>query len=258
MVEILTPVALVLTGYAVALFIISIFLKRNDIADVAWGPGIVLVAIVGLSASTVSPMWPHYLMVALMSVWALRLSLRIYLKNRSKPEDARYKAWRDSWGVWFYPRSFLQVYALQCFLMILLAASALSAALTEPQAFLMPAISIGALVWLLGFYFEVVGDYQLDSFLKKPENKGKLMQSGLWHYTRHPNYFGEVTMWWGLWLMLAGTPYVWLGLISPLTITILIVFVSGIPMLEPLMEKHPDWAEYKRRTSVLVPWWPKA
>ena len=112
---------------------------------------------------------------------------------------------------------------------------------------------IGVAVWLVGFYFEAVGDAQLARFIKNTANKGKLMQSGLWAYTRHPNYFGEVTQWWGLGIIALAVPGGWLGLIGPLTITYLILKVSGIPMLEKKMALHPDFASYKQRVSVFVP-----
>jgi steroid 5-alpha reductase family enzyme len=112
---------------------------------------------------------------------------------------------------------------------------------------------VGVAVWLLGFYFEAVGDAQLARFIKDPANKGKLMQNGLWAYTRHPNYFGEVTQWWGIWLIALFVPSGWLAIIGPITITFLILKVSGIPMLEKKMAEHPDFAEYKRRVSVFIP-----
>ncbi|MBM3204878.1 DUF1295 domain-containing protein, partial [Candidatus Uhrbacteria bacterium] len=112
---------------------------------------------------------------------------------------------------------------------------------------------VGVAVWLLGFYFEAVGDAQLARFIKDPANKGKLMQSGLWAYTRHPNYFGEVTQWWGIWLVALSVPNSLFAMIGPLTITFLILKVSGIPMLEKKMAEHPDFAEYKRRVSVFIP-----
>ena len=112
---------------------------------------------------------------------------------------------------------------------------------------------LGILIWLIGFFFESVGDAQLKSFVSKPINKGRLMQTGLWRYTRHPNYFGEVTQWWGLWLIATNAPNGWLGIIGPLTITILILKVSGIPLLEKKMIENPEFAEYKKRTSVFIP-----
>jgi steroid 5-alpha reductase family enzyme len=117
---------------------------------------------------------------------------------------------------------------------------------------------LGVIVWVVGFYFEAMGDVQLARFIKNHANKGKLMQSGLWAYTRHPNYFGEVTQWWGLWLIALSVPNGWLGSIGPITITFLILKVSGIPMLEKKMAENPEFAEYKRRVSVFFPLLPRA
>ena len=160
-------------------------------------------------------------------------------------------------GGWFYLRSFLQVYVLQCFLMLVLAASAVVATQSPVDSFNPYLLALGVSIWLLGFYFEVLGDLQLDRHLKDPTQMGRLMQGGLWHYTRHPNYFGEITMWWGLWVITTTLPYWWLALLSPVAITLLIRFVSGVPLLEPMMEKYPEWEQYKARTNMLIPWWPK-
>jgi len=253
MLSILTTLAVLLTGLACLLFIIAILLKRNDIADVAWGPGIALTAWTGAYLSPIVLGVPHYLLLTLITIWAARLGLRILIKNATKPEDKRYQVWRESWGAWFYPRSFLQVFLLQCMLMLAMATVAIAASLSPASMFTTEFLFIGGAVWLLGFIFEFVGDWQLDAFLKQAKNKGKLMTTGLWKYSRHPNYFGEITMWWGLWLMTVGTSSMLIALTSPILITLLIVFVSGLPLLEKMMEKHPDWARYKRATSVLIP-----
>lgn len=112
---------------------------------------------------------------------------------------------------------------------------------------------VGILVWLTGFLFETIGDAQLASFRKNPANKEKLIQTGLWKYTRHPNYFGEVILWWGIWLFTIGVGQAWLGLIGPVVITLLILFVSGVPMLEKKYEGRPDWEAYKKKTSRFFP-----
>jgi steroid 5-alpha reductase family enzyme len=116
---------------------------------------------------------------------------------------------------------------------------------------------VGLAIWMLGFYFESVGDSQLAKFMKDPLNKGKLMTSGLWKYTRHPNYFGEVTQWWGMWIIALSVPSGFIAIIGPLTITVLILKISGIPMLEKRMQLNPDFEAYKRRTSVFFPLPPK-
>lgn len=246
---------LTIAVYVTALFAVSVAIKRNDIADIAWGPGIALAAWSGWYAAA-APREPAILLtLSLISIWALRLAWRIGRKNRNKPEDARYKRWRESWGSVFYLRSYLQVFLLQGFLMLLLASSAI--ALTSTTITNSSYMVLGTIVWIIGFFFEVVGDAQLDQFLHDNKNKGKLMRYGLWKYSRHPNYFGEITMWWGLALiaLTSGAP-LWL-FISPITITLLILFVSGIPLLEEHFKEHPEWPEYKKRTSVLIPLPPK-
>ena len=119
-------------------------------------------------------------------------------------------------------------------------------------------LSIGVLIWLVGFFFETVGDYQLDRFITNSSNRGKIMRYGLWKYSRHPNYFGEVVMWWGIWLIVAPLSFGLIALISPLTITILILYVSGIPLLEASMKKYDEWSEYARKTSIFIPLPPKS
>jgi steroid 5-alpha reductase family enzyme len=116
---------------------------------------------------------------------------------------------------------------------------------------------VGVLVWAIGFSFETVGDYQLTQFLANPDNRGRILKYGLWKYTRHPNYFGEVTLWWGVFLIALSVANGWMGIIGPLTISFLILRVSGIPLLERPFEGKPEWEEYKRRTSVFFPWFPK-
>lgn len=116
---------------------------------------------------------------------------------------------------------------------------------------------VGLFIWLVGYFFEVIGDWQLDRFINSKPALGEILSSGLWKYTRHPNYFGEVTMWWGVWLMIAPLPMSYFALISPLMITFLILKVSGIPMLEKSFSDNQNFQEYKKRTSAFFPLPPK-
>lgn len=253
----LTTVALTVGIYITAGFIISVIVQRNDIADIMWGPGIALVAWSAMGFDISSATLIQQVITALISIWAVRLAIRIFRKNYRKGEDSRYRRWRDSWGAWFYPRSFLQVFLLQGFLMIMVGYSAIHAAVFAADSVSVLWLYVGGIVWLCGFIVEVVADYQLDHFLQNPANKGRLMKYGLWRYSRHPNYFGEITMWWGIWIILTPVSLSMFALLSPLTITTLILFVSGIPLLEASLKKHPEFAEYKRTTSVFIPWFPK-
>lgn len=244
--------ALILFVYMSLAFALAVIKKRNDLADVAWGLGFVLMAWASFVISGHAGL-RGVLVGTLVTVWGLRLAWHIYARHRGKAEDYRYLTWRKAWGKWFYLRSYLQVYLFQGVLLFLVSAPVM---LINHSAG--PSLGwldlAGILVWLIGFYFEAVGDTQLAEFTRDPANKGKLLQSGLWRYSRHPNYFGEVTLWWGIGLVALSVPNGLVGIIGPVTITILILKVSGISMLEKQMALKPGFADYKRRTSVFVPW----
>jgi steroid 5-alpha reductase family enzyme len=168
------------------------------------------------------------------------------LRNLKKSEDFRYKQWRDTWGKWFYLRSFFQVYLLQGLLMIVIGYPFIHAAVYGADSQLGILSVLGVAVWCVGYFFEVVSDYQLDVFIKNPANKGAVMDQGLWQYSRHPNYFGEVTMWWGVWLITLPFPFGLYTIVSPLAITFLILNVSGVPLLEKKFAGNPKFEEYKK------------
>lgn len=245
-------------GYSIALvflymllwFFISLWKRNNGLVDIAWGLGFVLIAISThrafekiTSASQV--------VTILTTLWGLRLSYHLFRRNWGKKEDFRYAAWRKEWGKWIVPRSFFQIYMLQGVLMLIIALPIIVTNST-PQLFVVPVMS-GVLVWLVGFFFEVVGDAQLRAFVSNPDNKGQLMTTGLWQYTRHPNYFGEAVMWWGIWIISLGTVYGIYTVISPLLLTFLLLKVSGVPMLEKKYEGRKDWDAYKQKTSMFIP-----
>lgn len=243
--------ALILFVYMSFCFVVSLIRKRNDIADVAWGIGFILIS---WSAFFLSENFGNLALLAniLVSVWGARLAWHIYNRNKGKSEDYRYLAWRKEWGQWFYLRSYFQVYLLQG-LFLFLIASPLMIINNNPGARINLIDFFGISIWLPGFLFEVIGDAQLKKFISNPANKGKLMQEGLWKYSRHPNYFGEVTQWWALWLIALSLPNGWLSIIGPLTITILILKISGIPLLEKKMISNPEFAEYRKKTSMFIP-----
>lgn len=237
-------------------FIVSLHYKRNDVADLAWGLGFILVAVSSLLIGGNSSV-RALLMTLLVCIWGTRLSWHIFSRLRRKPdEDSRYAQWRKDWGKWVVVRSFLQVYVLQTILMVIIAYPIWFVNLNPEGAFTARDVA-GLLIWIVGFIFEVVGDAQLRAFVSDPKNKGKIMQSGLWKYSRHPNYFGEVTMWWGLFVMALQLPFGWQTIIGPATITFLILFVSGVPLLEKKYAGRKDFEEYKKKTSVFIPLPPK-
>jgi len=245
----------VIGAFVTMLFILSLILKRNDIADVAWGTGIFIVALVSYFSGAQGEL--SLILTVLAGLWGVRLTLRIFLRNRKKTEDFRYKKWRDEWGKWFYVRSYFQVYLLQGLLMVAVGYSFVHVSVFGDSSAL-SFISIGGiLVWLVGYFFETVGDWQLDKFIANKPASSEILSSGLWKYTRHPNYFGEVTMWWGVWIMIVSLPLSYIALISPLMITFLILKVSGIPMLEKSFVDNQNFQEYKKHTSAFFPLPPK-
>ncbi|UCF89539.1 MAG: DUF1295 domain-containing protein, partial [bacterium] len=169
----------------------------------------------------------------------------------------RYRKWREEWGSNFLLRSFLQIYLLQGAVILIVVSPVLKVA-AEPGRALGLMDAVGALTWMVGFLFESLGDWQLLVFKRDTANKGRIITTGLWRYSRHPNYFGECTLWWGVFLVALGSPGSWWTAISPLTINFLLLYVSGIPMLEKKYEGDPAFEDYKRRTSALIPWFPRS
>lgn len=237
-------------------FVIAIWLKDNSIVDIAYGLAFVLVCWSGfLVYGSTHPR--QCLMLTLITLWGLRLTSHIYLRKQGEQgEDFRYRQWRESWGKTFVWRSYLQIFMLQGTVVFLVSLPALLV-LRHPGAALSWIDLLGGLIWGLGFIFEALGDWQLLRFKKNPANRGRIIQGGLWRYTRHPNYFGEATLWWGIFLIALGSPLGWLAIISPLLIDFLLLKVSGIPMLEAKYEGNSEFAAYKNRTNAFFPWIPK-
>lgn len=245
---------------AVLGFVISLWKKDNSIADVLYAWHFMMLASIALALSFLLASYVgrfptlSCLLAFLVVLWGLRLSFRIYAKNKGKPEDFRYASWRANWK-WFKTRSFFQ---MQGIIALVIVSPIVLAILFTPTK-LTAVIVVGIIIWLKGFIFETIGDAQLDRFIKNPEHKGMLMTTGLWKFSRHPNYFGEALMWWGFWVIsLSDAGDIWyITIISPLLITFLLVKVSGIPLLEARMSQHPDWTRYAQKTSKLIPWFPK-
>jgi steroid 5-alpha reductase family enzyme len=241
--------------YMTIFFIVAVQKKDNSLADIAWGMGFVCITYLTLLIQ--NAFQPRQLLVTgLVTLWGLRLALYISTRNRGKGEDPRYRKWREDWGRQWIIKSYLQVFLLQGFFMLVIAASIIvvNSRTSSSLNFL---DLIGSTIWLIGFIFETIGDYQLRAFIANPANHNRIMQSGLWRYTRHPNYFGEATMWWGIFVIALNTAYGILAIVSPLLITTLLLFVSGVPLLEKRYAGNPEFDKYKQQTSVFIPWFPK-
>ena len=251
MVDILFDVALAIWIYMSLFFLLALFLKDNSIVDIGWGLGFILITILMIIQRPIPGMRGiAYIFVIL---WGFRLARHIFLRNRGRSEDFRYAAWREEWGIWFIPRSYLQIFMLQGIIMFIVVYPivVISVAPLRPVGIIE---AIGSIVWSIGFFFETVSDLQLSRFKKDPDNKGKIITTGLWKYTRHPNYFGEVVMWWGIFLLALPVHYGWTAVVSPLLITYLLTKVSGVPLLERKYAGNVQFERYKQRTNTFFPW----
>lgn len=251
----MTTAALIIFLYFFAFFLVGTALRNNSLVDIGWGAGFVVVAWLLLLLRLPAGL-PQWIVTLLITLWGGRLFWHILRRNLGKGEDFRYAAFRKAWGKWVVPRAFLQVYMLQGVFMYLISLSVIL--LPDTLNILRPVLLIaGVLVFALGFTMETIADKQLSTFRKNPANKGQLMTRGLWRYSRHPNYFGEATLWWGIFLIAVSGGVPWIAVISPLTITLLLRFVSGVPMLEKAMRSRPGFAQYDAQTSIFIPWFPK-
>lgn len=248
-------IPLLVLAFMTGMFALAFGLRNNGIVDIGWGIGFVLIASAGLWLQP-APDPRQWLLWGLVLAWGIRLAVYILLRSKGKGEDWRYAQWRKDWGSNWIWRSFLQVFMLQGAVMLVVATPVwLSIAYHGGPLNIWDWLGTG--IFGVGLLVESLGDFQLMAFKSKAENKGKIMTIGIWRYSRHPNYFGEALLWWGLGIITLNLPYGYWGLIGPAAINYFLIFVSGVPMLEKGMEGRPGWAEYKARTSALIPWFPK-
>lgn len=255
MVTFIIQSALVVFLFMTAVFLLALLHKDNSIVDIAWGLGF---SVVALLTFVLKEGWTirHIIVTGLVLIWGIRLAVHIAIRKKGKGEDFRYAKWRQEWGRWFVLRSYFQIYMLQGVFLLIISSPVILVNLSARPGLTIIDV-LGIVVWCVGFIFEAGGDVQLKQFKKNPENKGKIMTSGLWTYTRHPNYFGESVMWVGVFLLAVSVQNGWVAIISPLTITFLLLRVSGIPMLEKKYEGNKEFELYARRTNAFFPWLPK-
>lgn len=241
----------------VLLWLVSLRLKNSSIVDIFWGTGFVIAGWVYFLL-TPDGFFPRKLLImTLVTIWGLRLSLYILRRNWGKPEDFRYQVWRKEAGQAWWWRSFFKVFLLQGFLLWIISIPLLAAQYPQLPDHLTFLDYLGVFLWLIGFFFESTGDYQLARFKADPANKGKVMDKGVWRYTRHPNYFGDSAQWWGYYLIALAAGG-WWSLFSPVLMTLLLLRVSGVALLEKTLETKPGYKEYIEKTSSFIPWFPKS
>lgn len=237
-------------------WLISVFRKDAGIIDICWGPGFALIAW-GLFLNVEERHVAQWLLVILTSVWALRLSIHLAARNIGKPEDFRYQTMRNRWGRSFPLASLFIVFGLQGAVMWIVSLPLqISLSVTAPSSTVLAAVGIA--LWAVGMFFEAVGDRQLVRFRNHPENVGRVLDTGLWQYTRHPNYFGDCLIWWGLFFVAVSHSGVWWTMISPLIMTFLLLRVSGVSLLEKtLRTSKPEYSDYVSRTNAFLPGKPR-
>jgi len=237
----------------VLLWAVSLVLRNAGIVDVFWGPGFVIVGGFYLATATVDPGPRAWLVFALTTLWASRLALHIGFRNAKTGEDFRYRAWREESGRSFWWVSLFKVFLLQAVVLWIVSSPLLLAHSLGPQGGLSLFDLAGLALFLVGFVWEVVSDWQLARFKSDPANKGRILETGLWARSRHPNYFGETVLWWGLGLLALPTGG-WLAFVGPAMITFLLMKVSGVAMLDAaLVDRRPGYEEYIRSTPAFFP-----
>lgn len=240
-----------------SLWIISVFLTNVSIVDPFWGMSYVLAGI-WYYLQTDGFEIRKQIVLALVIIWGLRLSIYLMWRNFGKGEDFRYKQFRKDYGekrYWWV--SFFQTFLLQGILAWFISAPLLAAMYYSNNSALGIFDYLAIIIWIIGFTFEAGGDFQMARFKSKSTNKGKVLNKGFWKYTRHPNYFGDATVWWayGLFSIAAGA---YIPILGSILMTFLIIRVSGVMLLErSLKDKKPEYQDYIRKTSAFIPWFPK-
>lgn len=242
-----------ITAFFVLVWLLSLVLGNAAIADLFWGPGFVVAGVTYLTALPGEPTPRGILVVALAALWAARLALHIGIRSAGAPEDFRYRKWREEAGPAFWWISLFKVFLLQALLLWIVSSPLLLAQLKGPGAALAAKDLIAIALFVIGFAVESIADRQLTRFKADPSNRGRILRTGLWARSRHPNYFGEAVLWWGLGLLAAPTGG-WLAIVGPAFITFLLLKVSGVAMLDAaLVDRRPGYADYIRSTPAFFP-----
>ena len=249
--------AIIILVLVTLLWIWSVFIKNVSIVDIFWGFGFVVVNVFyvlmsgDLNARKI-------LILALVSIWGLRLSIYLAFRNLGKGEDFRYQEFRRNFGpkrYWWF--SFFQAFLLQGALIMMISLPLLGISTSNSSGDLKVLDYIGIIVWIIGFSFEAGGDFQLAHFKKDIKNKGKVLNIGFWKYTRHPNYFGDAAVWWAYALLSIAAGGYW-QVIGSVIMTLLIIKISGVSLLEKTLKKtKPQYKEYIQKTNSFFPWFPK-
>ncbi|MCB1693788.1 MAG: DUF1295 domain-containing protein [Pseudomonadales bacterium] len=235
------------------LWLVSVAIRDASIIDLFWGPGFVLCNWVTFMLAEGSGTGRMWLVHALVTLWGLRLAMHLFVRNAGAGEDARYRRWRENGGPNWWLVTYYRIYLFQGAIMMLVALPVIIVNAAPEQASLGWLDIVGGLVWLCGFCFETVADQQLVSFRRNPDNAGRVLDTGLWRYSLHPNYFGDALSWWGLAMIAASVPGGWISFIGPVVMTGVFLGVSNGVLERALTKSRPGYAEHVRRTSAFFP-----
>lgn len=224
--------------------------NRLDVVDTGWGLGFIVVAWLVVIQRHLEA---DYVVAILVTIWGLRLARHTYRRSRKRGEDdPRYVALASKWRGNYWLSAYYKIFITQgVFLWVISLPIVFAAGASRPSSSWF--LAAGAIIWAIGFALEAISDKQLGEFLSQPANKGQVMDHGLWRFSRHPNFFGELTQWWGIGVIACGARLGYIGLIGPLALTISIVFISGIPPIENRKRSNPAYKKYMQRTSPLIP-----
>jgi len=244
----------IIVTYFMFFFVGGTRTKNNSVVDMGWGLGFVIPTVVLYFFTSQTD--PQFILLFLVSFWGLRLTYYLVKRNLGKPEDFRYKLWRRQWGKNAISKAFIRVYLLQAVIMAVVSLPVVTMMNETSNDVALNLWSLAALaIYFIGIFFEAVGDSQLKEHRKIAP--GELLTSGVWSLTRHPNYFGNSAIWFGITLfVIIHQPSLWWTLVSPLLMTYILVFIST-PMVERRMQKKAGWAEYKSSTNMFLPWFKK-
>ena len=257
LITIMLTAAAVIFGLMTLLWVVSLLLKNSSIVDIFWGAGFVISAWLYFFLTPEGYLPRKIILLVLATVWGMRLTLHVFLRNHNKGEDFRYQKWRRESGRIWWIKSLFQVFLLQGLLMWLISFPLMTAQFYNRSHQLGFLDYLAVLLWAVGFFFEFVGDLQLTRFRKNPANNGAVLSTGVWRYSRHPNYFGDSAQWWAYYLfsLSAGG---WWSIFSPIIMTLFLIKVSGVALLEKtLKDEKPGYREYMESTSAFIPWFPK-
>lgn len=250
---------LVIMSLMTLTWLVSVRLKNASMVDPIWGLGYVLTGWFYFFNSDGGLLARKWLVVTLVTIWGIRLCVFLAWRlSQHGEEDSRYQNFRQRFGperYWWF--SFFQVFLLQGSLMLAVSATLLGGMYSSNSVSLTLLDGVAVLTWLFGFAFEAGGDWQLTRFKADPANRGKLLDSGFWRYTRHPNYFGDACVWWSFALFSLAAGNLW-PMFGAVVMTFLLLRISGVTMLERTLTKtKPGYADYVATTSAFLPWFPK-